>query len=171
MNIDITKNKDYTLFDVNISSIGFYAKENKIIPIEYHEVFFLIDLLKQKNIDIFNRDIVSFIYENMDYIKDKLLNKINDKDIYYFLNLDKERLNYTITEFRDVYNSISKYGYFNSEMDPLLVSRIKRNDKNILCLITGERRFFAAKILGIQKINCYISDADPEKQYIYYEPK
>jgi hypothetical protein len=171
MNIDITKNKDYTLFDVNINSIGFYAKGNKIIPIEYHEILFLFDLFKQKNIDIFNYDITSFVYENMDYIKDKLLNKINDKNIYYFLNSDKEQLNNTINEFRDVYNSISKYGYFNSEMDPLLVSRIKRNDRNILCLITGERRFFTAKILGIQKINCYISDSNPERQYVYYEPK
>jgi hypothetical protein len=167
--MDIKKilNNSNDFFDVDINSIKYYNKYGKVIPVENHEVILFFSFFKEKNIDIINSDLLSIIYDNLDYFKSTLLKSINDEEIYYFIS-NKEKFKNNIENFKKIYLSLLNNSYVDNKNDPIILSRIKKDHENILCLVDGEMRFFISKILNIKKIKALIVDSDPENEYIFY---
>ena len=105
-------------------------------------------------------DIISIIYDNIEYFKCDLLT-------YNFI-LNREYFEPEFHIFRKIYLSVLKNGYSNTITDPVLIYRIKKDNETVLCLDGGIMKFISCKHLGLKNISVYVSDSDPNKNYNFY---
>jgi hypothetical protein len=159
--------------NVRVDIINYYIFEdnNKISikNIKNHELFYIIELIKEKNIDILSYDFVSHIYEN----KKEFLNVVNvpKTNIYEnFLNgisniKDIKNLEEYVNKFKKIYSSILNDGLFENKADPITLLRIRKGYENILVIDSGKIRFFIAKILNMEKISAVILDETENNIY------
>ena len=158
------------IVDVKIETINQYIfGENCIKNIKNHELFYISELIKEKNIDILSYDFVSHIYEN----KKEFLNVVNvpKTNIYEnFLNgtsniKDIKNLEEYVNKFKSIYSSILTDTLFENKSDPITLLRIRKGYENILVIYSGRIRFFIAKILNMEKIPTVILDETENNIY------
>jgi hypothetical protein len=156
--------------NVRVETINQYIfGENCIKNIKNHELFYIHELIKEKNIDILSYDFVSHIYEN----KKEFLNVVNvpKTNIYEnFLNgnsniKDIKNLEEYVNKFKNIYSSILNDGLFENKADPITLLRIRKGYENILVIDSGKIRFFIAKILNMEKISAVILDETENNIY------
>ena len=91
---------------------------------------------------------------NNDKQKNNLFKEININDIE--INQDQPRKNFNDKSLKELAISIKNYGI----IQPITVRRLSENKFQ---LISGERRFRASKLSGIQTIPSFIKDADEKE--------
>jgi hypothetical protein len=148
--------------NIDIDIVKYYIKDDDIIPIDNHEVFTIFKFFDDRNMYIHDDtiDIISIIYDNIEYFKYDLLT--------YNLILDRENFEPAFRMFRKIYLSFFKNGYSNTIIDPVLIYRVKKDNETVLCLAGGIIKFISCKHLGLKNISVYVSDSDPNKNYNFY---